>query len=350
MKISFCITTYNRIGDLKTALDSILQQDGLGEITYELIVSDDSTNSDTENYVRSLSEKYPSVKYLKNKVKGQFNNLNNVIEHANYEWLVFLHDDDILNRDYLSKIIEAFSCVDPKDISIVWGARNLINEKGEIFNTLSSLKSDKDEVVKVNNTDYLSQMLLRGDYTYRGLTVFPMVTGLMIKKDLAHKIMFDARFYVNADGLFLWKVFFKSKKSLFINSPIVRYRWVDNSERARPSEDGVVFREMKGILLAMLDYMEQDMGLEAGQNYRKGSMENFYAQNTKISSPITWLSLRYKGSYFNRLKLILSIVIEVLTNYPKALIKPSFYVCIFLGLMPRYLLRFLYKYYMKDVI
>jgi len=181
MKISFCVITYNRISDLKKAIYSILSLNGLDSIEYELLVSDDSKDNITKDFVHSLSINNKNIKYLMNKTHGQFNNLNNVTNHAKYDWIVFLHDYDILGKDYLGKILEVREKVEKEDIDILWGARNLIDKEDLKFNTLLGSKSSFGDFVEVNSKEFLYQMLGEHDYTYRGKVIFPMVTGIMVR-------------------------------------------------------------------------------------------------------------------------------------------------------------------------
>ncbi|MFA5792127.1 MAG: glycosyltransferase [Candidatus Paceibacterota bacterium] len=349
MKISFCVTTYNRVNELKQAVGSILNQKDLDRIEYELLISDDSTDDTTNNYVNSLLETNSAVRYLKNPYKGQFNNLNNVINNSKYDWIVFLHDDDLLSDNYLKEIVKVLSSYSTDEISIIWGARNLITKNGVSFNVLkSSLKSNKG-FVEVENEKFFYQMLSSNDYTYQGLVIAPMVTGLMIRRELAKSVLFDNEFHFNADGLFLWKVYYLSKKSLFINKPIVNYRWVDNSERAKPSEKGVVFAEMKGILLKMIDFMEKKTEKRDLDMYRKKFMTNFYNHAVGLDSPVTWIALRYKGSYMGRLRIIFEILCESVKNQPELLIKPVFYMAVLLGILPRFVLEPMYRIYFKYI-
>ena len=210
MEISFCITTYNRLTDLKKAVNSVLDQNGLENIDYELLVSDDSNNDETEKYVLALSSENAKVRYLKNKNKGQFNNLNNVSSHAKYDWIVFLHDDDVLEKDYLSSVLLLEDKIINEGVDIVWGARNLIDKDDKKINVLVSSVTGLNKSLIVNSEEFLHQMLAKHDYTYGGRVIFPMVTGIMVKRELVLRVKFDNRFAVNADGLFLWKIFFNT--------------------------------------------------------------------------------------------------------------------------------------------
>jgi len=350
MEISFCITTYNRLTDLKKAVNSVLDQNGLENIDYELLVSDDSNNDETEKYVLALSSENAKVRYLKNKNKGQFNNLNNVSSHAKYDWIVFLHDDDVLEKDYLSSVLLLEDKIINEGVDIVWGARNLIDKDDKKINVLVSSVTGLNKSLIVNSEEFLHQMLAKHDYTYGGRVIFPMVTGIMVKRELVLRVKFDNRFAVNADGLFLWKIFFNSKNSLYINSPIINYRWVENSERAKPSEQGIVYGEMKGILLAMIAYMEENLGVKDMVSRKNDFMNSFYFNAINVDGPITWISLRYKGTYCSKLRIIFGILKDVVRNYPKSLIKPSFYFCMTIGFIPKILLVPLYKFYIKKIL
>jgi len=94
-KVSICICTRNRPADLDTALQS------LGRSTirvYETIVSDDSTNDETEELVHS---RYPEVKYTRGPRKGLGANRNHAVQFASGTHVLFMDDDVMLHEKFL---------------------------------------------------------------------------------------------------------------------------------------------------------------------------------------------------------------------------------------------------------
>jgi GT2 family glycosyltransferase len=100
MHISIIIPTCNRNDLLSVCLDSfkpgVQQVDGL---EYEIIVTDDSVNNIAQGLIK---EKYSGVKWVKGPKRGPAANRNNGAKVAKGEWLIFLDDDCIPDKDILS--------------------------------------------------------------------------------------------------------------------------------------------------------------------------------------------------------------------------------------------------------
>ena len=106
-RISVCIPAYNRPGELKILLNSILNQD---YDEYEIVVSDDNSPLSEEIRVAidHFIKKYPkkTIRYFKNnKNLGYDANLRFLIERAEGEYCLFMRNDDLLYIDALSKIV-----------------------------------------------------------------------------------------------------------------------------------------------------------------------------------------------------------------------------------------------------
>ncbi|MBH8555149.1 glycosyltransferase family 2 protein [Nostocaceae cyanobacterium CENA357] len=103
MKFSVVISTYNRLDLLRRAIDSALNQ----TIPCEVVVADDCSTEDTENYVRSLGE---SVVYHRNEVnKGHAATVNAGVQKASGDWIKFLDDDDYLDSNCLAEMAKAIA-------------------------------------------------------------------------------------------------------------------------------------------------------------------------------------------------------------------------------------------------
>ena len=104
--ITIAIPTYNRIDTLKEAIDSALNQKNI-EFDYEIIIVDNQPDSNINNKTEKLIKTYadPRILYYRNKDNlGMFGNWNRCIELSRGKWVSFLHDDDLLKTDYLSKV------------------------------------------------------------------------------------------------------------------------------------------------------------------------------------------------------------------------------------------------------
>jgi len=92
--VSVIITTHNRVDLLKCAIKSVLKQN---YPQIELIVVNDNSTDETENYLNVLQKKYKNVLHLyigPDETKGGNYARNKGISIANGNYIAFLDDDD----------------------------------------------------------------------------------------------------------------------------------------------------------------------------------------------------------------------------------------------------------------
>ena len=97
MKISVIIPTFNRIGLLQRAIDSVLSQ---SLKPYEIIVVDDGSTDGTGDIIK---QKYKSIKIIQQKNSGVSAARNNGIKHAKGDWIALLDSDDEWNKDKIGQ-------------------------------------------------------------------------------------------------------------------------------------------------------------------------------------------------------------------------------------------------------
>ncbi|QES87994.1 glycosyltransferase family 2 protein [Rhizosphaericola mali] len=127
VKISIGIPTYNRLNFLKLALDSCLNQ---SLTPYEIIIGDDSSNDETEDYITNLNCNIKIV-YVHNRPGlGQGKNINKIvaqIDTVSHKFLL-LHDDDLLEPNAL---LDLFSAVEHETSPCVsFGKQFIMEENG----------------------------------------------------------------------------------------------------------------------------------------------------------------------------------------------------------------------------
>jgi glycosyltransferase involved in cell wall biosynthesis len=100
-RVTIAIPTYNRAGKtLPATLRSALDQ------TYpntEIIVSDNCSTDDTESVVRQFGSSIEYVRQSQN--LGLNGNLNQCIERASGDYVLLLHDDDLIDPDFVESCI-----------------------------------------------------------------------------------------------------------------------------------------------------------------------------------------------------------------------------------------------------
>lgn len=106
---SITIPTYNRPADLKKAIKSFLCQNFTD---YEIVISDNSENNDSERICRSFKDN--RIKYSRNTTNiGFARNLYKVIKQASGKYIFLFGDDDLVFKsdclNNISKILKKYS-------------------------------------------------------------------------------------------------------------------------------------------------------------------------------------------------------------------------------------------------
>lgn len=99
-QISVCICTRNRPEDLRTAIKSVRSS---SYSAYEIIVSDDSTDTRSRNLVQA---EFPDVVFVEGPRRGLGANRNNAIAVARGTHVTFIDDDVVMAPGFLAGIAE----------------------------------------------------------------------------------------------------------------------------------------------------------------------------------------------------------------------------------------------------
>lgn len=103
--VSFVIPTYNRVGFLDRAIESVLAQDC---DAWELLLIDDGSTDETGDFIKKYSD--DRIRYFKteNRERGAARNFGVSVSKGHY--ISFLDSDDLITKDALSqaaKVIDA---------------------------------------------------------------------------------------------------------------------------------------------------------------------------------------------------------------------------------------------------
>ena len=135
-KVLVLIPTYNRLNFFKVAFESVLNQ------TYKnlkIIISDDSTNEDTANFVKPYLEKFPNITYFRNQGFNADDNWNFLrqqqINDTECEFVNWIMDDDVWHPKKIEIMVNLF--LNHPSVSLVTSARHMIDSEGKIIRTLS---------------------------------------------------------------------------------------------------------------------------------------------------------------------------------------------------------------------
>lgn len=208
--VTIAIPTCQRARTLKDAIESALSQKEFD--AFEVMVVDDNGGREDETErLMSSYRNHPKVSYYKNsKNLAMAGNFNRIFELAKTEYIVILHDDDILSPDYLRIIIPFVENHDADIVSVdsvLWDEAN---------KPCPSFK----------NKEKASYVRMKPSYMFNLCRCLP--TGLFIKKKVGLiDGGFDERFHPSVDYVFLAKAIFKYNAYKYQDGLMI-YRWAEN--------------------------------------------------------------------------------------------------------------------------
>jgi len=131
MKTSVIIPSYNRPELLQEAIESVWAQTCLPD---EIIIGDDSSNDDTERLVNEnlIHKGSVSIKYFHHKpALKQTKNVDFLMKEAAFDFLLLLHDDDLLVPNCIELLKEPL--LNYPNVVASFGNQFLIKENGSII-------------------------------------------------------------------------------------------------------------------------------------------------------------------------------------------------------------------------
>ena len=103
--LSFIIPTYKRSVFLADAIQSILAQPHLPGLSVEIVIVNNDPNDKMEELIRLYKDANIRISFYSNdKNYGQVGNINQGITLSNGKYVAILHDDDMLNSNYLESL------------------------------------------------------------------------------------------------------------------------------------------------------------------------------------------------------------------------------------------------------
>lgn len=212
---TYCIAipTYKRTDLLRFALDSALRQEGFSD--YEILVVDN--NPERGDETEKLMAEYKDngrVAYYKNSANlGMTGNWNKLYLLARTEWVVMLHDDDMLYPDFMCNMAHIVSN-DPEAACIYSCYNHVRNES----NNQPERTAQPIKVMTLKETDYLTGCHLHA----------PL--GMTLRRRVAEEVGgFNPDFYPSLDFHFHAKLAHYHTVRWLRGYPLATYRWLVNA-------------------------------------------------------------------------------------------------------------------------
>jgi len=125
-KLQIVLITYNRRKYVERTFEKFILPDKSPVKYFDIMVLDNNSADDTENYVKSLTNRYPNVKYQKNKYNiGISGNIAKAMEIADKEYLWIICDDDKYDWSNWNEVEQAVN----KNEDVICVARYAIPEE-----------------------------------------------------------------------------------------------------------------------------------------------------------------------------------------------------------------------------
>ncbi|MTH14091.1 glycosyltransferase [Flavobacterium sp. LC2016-01] len=146
---------YNQEKFVVESLTSAINQD---YPFIELIIVDDFSTDNSKETIEKWLIDYPEIQFIANeKNSGSTKSFNKALKLAKGDFIIDLACDDILLPNCVSLQLKAFRESDFKDLGIVYGNAELINEKGKFYFYYFPVDESKKTIEKRQTGDiYLS--------------------------------------------------------------------------------------------------------------------------------------------------------------------------------------------------
>lgn len=136
-KVSVCVPVYNNVSCVRRLMTSIAHQD---YTDFEVIITDDSTNREIEDYIHAVQEEAadPALAKIGNKIRylhnekplGHIFNWNKALELAKGEYIKILFSDDWFSQSYsLGNMVRLLE--DNPDAALAFCGTGQVMLKGE---------------------------------------------------------------------------------------------------------------------------------------------------------------------------------------------------------------------------
>lgn len=127
-KVSIGMPVYNGGAFLRDALDSLMKQSYSG---FELIISDNASNDETEAICREYASKDKRIRYIRQPINcGAIANFRYVLNEAMGEYFMWAAHDDLWDCNYIEELM--FTLKKHNCCALAYGKTSLIDSKNKV--------------------------------------------------------------------------------------------------------------------------------------------------------------------------------------------------------------------------
>lgn len=210
-KYTIAIPTYKRANLLKEAIDSCLAQKTSIPFVIMVVDNNPERNCETEQLIQSY--KVSNLLYYKNtKNIGASGNWNKLFHLAITDYVVMLHDDDLLYNDYIEKI-DRIICLYKGSVEVIYPAIEIFTQNKNSFER--------------QRKGAIRAMRLHS-YDFQFGNTCDIVGVCFSRKSIIEENGFDDFFYPSLDYEMHVRLSKKNKIIKLFGVPLVLYRILEN--------------------------------------------------------------------------------------------------------------------------
>lgn len=209
--VSVIVPMYNSSNYIKETLESIISQ------TYtnmEVIIIDDGSTDDSFSIANKYCVRDARIHLFRQDNHGVSYTRNKGIDYAKGEFICFVDSDDIIDRNYIEVLKEAYTEYPGADM-VICGFK----------------------IIKANNQLYASEIIhqrklisINQQYDFSPPFQHLSACGVLYKRETIKNIRFEIDLYIGEDALFHNTVLLECQKALFL--PDCLYTYVMHNDSA----------------------------------------------------------------------------------------------------------------------
>ncbi len=154
MKLTACITTFNRPKFLRESINSLCNQ---SNNDFNILILDNGSDSVTENIIHDYQKNYKNILYKRHKPISISEQRNLALNMVNTKYLGFLDDDDFWDKNKVQEFLNFLKKINNKDIALWYSGFKFFKEV--------NYKRIYSKRIIDPNSDLRSLLLQRGDFT-----------------------------------------------------------------------------------------------------------------------------------------------------------------------------------------
>lgn len=253
-EISVAVCTYNRADVLPKCLESLADQSASSEL-FEVLIIDNNSTDDTKRIALDFCKNHNNFKYIFEEKQGLSHARNRAIEEAKGEYLAYIDDDAITDKEWLKKIG-----------SVIQNNKNIVAFGGPIYPWYNKEKPKwfKDEFATHSYGKQHFQL------TEQNCPFGLSGSNMIFKKEILNKYnCFSAEYGMNGDKIafgeesFLFNKMLKNDENIQYFPGIFVYHLVSEKSYSlkevfkRSIQNGKAIAQIRGSKLLSIDFIKK---------------------------------------------------------------------------------------------